>query len=126
MSGRPVAVVGMSGGVDSCVTAYLAREAGFRVVGAMLQIKSPGASRDADEAAFSAAAEKLGIEAKVVPAPEFREKVILPAAAQYGAGRTPNPCCIGNAEGKLTKLFEVADARGASGVGTGHYAALKN
>ena len=126
MSTLPAVVVGMSGGVDSGVAAFLAKEAGFRVVGVMLQIKEAGVSRDADEAAFLAVAEKLGVECRIEKVPEFQDKVILPAAEMYAAGCTPNPCCICNAAVKIPKLLEIADALGASHVWTGHYATLRN
>ncbi len=126
MSDFPIAVVGMSGGVDSSVTAHLAQRAGYRVVGVMLQVKEPSPARDADEAAFFAVARQLKIETKLLPAPEFDEKVIGFSAGEYQLGRTPNPCCICNQKVKFAKLFEFADALGGATVWTGHYAKMEN
>ena len=122
----PVAVVGMSGGVDSSVTAAWAREQGFRVIGVMLQMKSPGESRDADEAAFFSVADALGIEAHILPCPEFDTLVIKRCADIYGSGRTPNPCCECNVNVKFKRLFEFAASFPGATVWTGHYAKIEN
>lgn len=126
MSSAPVAVVGMSGGVDSSVTAALAREAGFQVIGVMLQMKAPGESRDADEKAFLSVAESLGIEAHILPCPEFESEVICRCANIYASGRTPNPCCECNVKVKFKKLFDFASSFPGATVWTGHYAKIEN
>ncbi|MCQ2353333.1 MAG: tRNA 2-thiouridine(34) synthase MnmA [Victivallaceae bacterium] len=124
MSDPAVAVVGMSGGVDSSVAAHLALQTGCRVIGVMLQMKAPSPERDADEAAFFAVARQLGIEAELLPAPDFQEKVIRFSAEEYQRGRTPNPCCICNQAVKFARLLEFADAIPGATVWTGHYAKM--
>ncbi len=124
MSDSPVAVVGMSGGVDSGVAAHLALQAGYRVIGVMLQMKSPSPERDADEAAFFAVARQLKIEAELLPSPEFQEKVIRFSAQEYQKGRTPNPCCVCNQAVKFARLLEFAERIPGATVWTGHYAKM--
>ncbi len=124
---QKIAVVGMSGGVDSSVCASIAARAGYRVIGVMLQLKSPGAAREADEAAFAAVASCLNIESRILPAPEFDLDVIRHCALEYASGRTPNPCCECNVKVKFKRLLEFARSEypGAT-VWTGHYANISN
>ncbi|MBS1369706.1 MAG: tRNA 2-thiouridine(34) synthase MnmA [Lentisphaeria bacterium] len=126
-------VVALSGGVDSSVAAALAVEAGYEVVGATLRLKHPDPAFSAaqlcasknDEAALEQVVRALGIEHRYIEGFErFRERVLEPAARDYMAGRTPNPCCDCNLLVKFGMLVGFAEEIGASRVLTGHYAKL--
>ena len=134
MSHSGKVVVALSGGVDSSVAAALAVEQGFEVVGVTLKLKHPDpafssaqlcASKN-DEAAISDIVRKLGISHVYLERFEqFRDRVLRPAAQEYLAGRTPNPCCDCNLLLKFGELVRYADEIGAEAVLTGHYATLQ-
>src|SRR5512142_859737 len=99
----PKVVLGMSGGVDSSVTAYLLKERGYEVEGVSFRMwgsarketgSPPCSSRQAmDEA--SQAARSLGIPHRTIDVrPEFFEKVVEPFVRAYLSGLTPNPCIL--------------------------------
>lgn len=133
--------VGLSGGVDSSVAAWLLKQHGYRVVGLTMQIwdgslplpdegrsgcYGPGEARDL-EAARSLAA-RLDIPHHVVPlAPEYATEVLDYFRAEYLAGRTPNPCVRCNRAMKFGLLLERARAMGLSfdRFATGHYACVE-
>ena len=123
-------IVGMSGGVDSTIAAYILKKEGHEVVGVnfnfvnenidVSQQKTVGAST---ESPLSEIAKKLNI--KVINRDyhsEFREKIIASFVHDYENGITPNPCALCNATMKFAKLLEVMKEEGADMVATGHYA----
>ena len=112
-------VVAMSGGVDSSVAAALLLEAGYSVTGMFLRFGGPGPQKHVGDARDVAA--QLGIELVVVDEAEALDSVIAFFAAEYGRGRTPNPCVRCNATVKFRILSELADERGAGAISTGHY-----
>ncbi|HJB30105.1 MAG TPA: tRNA 2-thiouridine(34) synthase MnmA [Candidatus Blautia faecavium] len=123
-------VVGLSGGVDSSVAAYLLKEEGYEVIGVtMTHFKEEeplqGERSSADKIAEDAArvAEYLGIEHHVTDVcKEFKEKVIDYFINEYLFGRTPNPCVVCNRYIKWKALMERGEQLGASLIATGHYA----
>ena len=127
------ALVALSGGVDSAVTAWLLRERGYRVIGATLRLRHPdddfylhqrcGTGDDAEAVAETVA--KLGIEHHWLDRyPEFAARVLAPSWQAYKNGLTPNPCVICNPSVKFGELLEFARAVGADTLATGHYAAI--
>lgn len=121
--------VGMSGGVDSSVSAYLLKEAGFRVVGCFITAWQPPfldcSMEDERQDAMQVAA-KLGIEFKTVDlASEYKERVVDYMIREYEEGRTPNPDVMCNGEIKFGAFYDQAMADGADYVATGHYAQIK-
>lgn len=118
-------LLGMSGGVDSCVAAKLLKEQGFEVVGCCLLL-TPDAAPDGEGAARAKqAAERLGIEMIIADCrEEFRKRVMQPFAEAYAQGKTPNPCVDCNPGVKIESLCRVADEHGIEAVATGNYARI--
>ena len=119
-------VVGMSGGVDSAVAAWLLRREGCEVVGVTLRTWSgEETSRCCEIDAAAETAQALGIEFRswnVVD--DFNRKVIEPFVKDYRSGLTPNPCVECNRRVKWEWLVYIAGVLGADRVATGHYARL--
>jgi len=129
-------LVAMSGGVDSSVAAALLARAGHEVVGVTMDL-GEGSSRDLvprsakkccglpDAEDARSVARTLGIRHYTANyRDEFREAVIEPFVAEYAAGRTPIPCIACNRVLKFDLLLRRAEALGARGVATGHYARI--
>lgn len=114
-------VVGMSGGVDSSVTAALFKKAGYPVSGVFLKLTSSPSLSKSEEDALAVAA-LLGIPLHVVEAREiFKACILEPFAKAYASGKTPSPCCLCNPLVKFRLLSEVADQVKAGALATGHY-----
>jgi len=120
-------VVGMSGGIDSSVSAYLLKQKGYEVIGVSLKLY-PEVSKccrleDIEDA--RRVAETLGIPHYAADyTPLFKKIVIDYFAKEYISGRTPNPCALCNKEIKFRILFEKAQKMGADYLATGHYARI--
>ncbi len=120
-------VVGLSGGVDSSVSALLLKEAGYEVVGVsvLLNPESENPNSCCSISAIHIArrvAVKLGIPFYTVDySGGFRRDIVGYFVREYSRGRTPNPCLFCNRDYKLKALFDFADDIGADFVATGHY-----
>ncbi len=117
---RGKVVLGLSGGVDSSISAALLLEKGYEVIGVTLKTWSLVPKRYTHA---HLVAEKLGIEWKLVDvSAEFKEIVVDEFIKGYQMGLTPNPCVICNPNVKFKALLKVAEELGADKVATGHYA----
>lgn len=116
--------VGLSGGVDSSVTAYLLQEAGYEVFGIMMYTYDE--SRCCDMSSVLDAhdvAKKLNIPFEVIDyRPQFNHEIVDHFIESYEAGLTPNPCVKCNAVMRFSLLWETAHKMGADYLSTGHYA----
>jgi tRNA-specific 2-thiouridylase len=124
--------VGMSGGVDSSLTAALLHEQGYDVTGVYMKnwtqdlpgMKCPWADDLADA---KRVAVQLGIPFKVFDfQKEYKQKVVDYMIAEYQAGRTPNPDIMCNQEVKFKVFLDAALEDGADLIATGHYASTKD
>lgn len=119
--------VGLSGGVDSAVSAALLVDAGFEVTGVFLECwKAPGCRAEEDRKDALEVALKLGILFKVLDfKQEYKEKVVDYFYREYEAGRTPNPDTMCNREIKFGMFYRWAMKSGFDAVATGHYARIQ-
>jgi len=121
-------VVGMSGGVDSSVAAWLLKEQGFDVIGVFMKNWEDDdtdayCTSRADLVDAASVADVIGIELEAVNfAAEYRERVFRLFLRDYEAGRTPNPDVLCNSEIKFRAFLEYARTLGADRIATGHYA----
>jgi tRNA-specific 2-thiouridylase len=117
-------LLGMSGGVDSSVAAYLLKEEGYEVVGVTMSLFNQ--SEEAREKQIGDAkrvCEKLGIEHHVVDYQnEFNNNIIKDFIDNYLNGKTPNPCVLCNKKFKFGALWEKAKELNCEYIATGHYA----
>jgi tRNA-specific 2-thiouridylase len=132
-------VVGLSGGVDSAVSAWLLKRQGHEVVGIFMKNweddDRPSGSGDDDRGYCSsnadfidaaAVADVIGIEIEHVNfAAEYKDRVFAEFLREYGAGRTPNPDVLCNAEIKFKAFLDHALRLGAGKIATGHYARVR-
>ncbi len=125
---RQRVVVGMSGGVDSSVAAWLLKQQGYDVVGVFMKNWEDDDTDDycssrEDLVDAAAVADVLGIELEAVNfAALYRERVFAHFLREYEAGRTPNPDVLCNSEIKFSAFLDHARNLGADCIATGHYA----
>ncbi len=128
---RKRVVVGLSGGVDSAVTAHLLKARGFEVVGIFMKNwedddDSEYCSSNEDFVDAASVADVLGIEIEHVNfAAEYKDRVFAEFLREHRAGRTPNPDVLCNAEIKFKAFLDHALRLGAGQIATGHYARVR-
>ena len=122
-------VVGLSGGVDSSVAAYLLKEQGYEVIGLFMKNWHDDSVTISNECPWLEdsndallVAEKLGIPFQTVDLSEqYKEKIVDYMFGEYEKGRTPNPDVLCNREIKFDVFMKIALSLGADYVATGHY-----
>lgn len=128
---KPCVVVGMSGGVDSAVTALLLKQQGYEVIGLFMKNWEDD---DDDEYCSSrqdlidavSVADTIGIPIEAVNfAKEYKDRVFSYFLREYEAGRTPNPDILCNSEIKFKAFLDHAIRLGADVIATGHYAQVR-
>ena len=133
---KPRVLLGMSGGIDSTVSAMLLLEQGYEVVGVTFRtfdsIKESCLAKEKGccsiESIMEAKhnAEKMGFEHHIVDFRDtFKRCVIRNFIDEYMSGRTPNPCVLCNSHIKWGELMRVADEYGCDYIATGHYAQIR-
>jgi len=123
-------VVGLSGGVDSSVTAYLLKEQGYEVIGMFMKNWHDDSVTISNECPWlddsndaMIVAQHLGIPFQAIDlSSEYKERIVDYMFAEYKAGRTPNPDILCNREIKFDIFLNAAVKLGADYVATGHYA----
>ncbi|MGM9515584.1 tRNA 2-thiouridine(34) synthase MnmA [Roseateles sp. DB2] len=131
-SARQRIVIGLSGGVDSAVSAYLLKKAGHEVIGIFMKNwedddNDEYCSSRQDFLDAASVADVIGIEIEHVNfAADYKDRVFAAFLREYQAGRTPNPDVLCNAEIKFKAFLDHAMARGAEKIATGHYARVRS
>jgi tRNA-specific 2-thiouridylase len=124
-------VVGLSGGVDSAVSAYLLKQQGHEVIGIFMKNWEDDdddeyCSTRQDFLDAASVADVLGIDIEHVNfAADYKDRVFAEFLREYEAGRTPNPDVLCNAEIKFKAFLDHAMRLGAEKIATGHYARVR-
>jgi len=130
-SSRQRIVVGLSGGVDSALSAWLLKQQGHEVVGIFMKNwedddDNEFCSSRQDFLDAAAVADVIGIEIEHVNfAADYKDRVFADFLREYSAGRTPNPDVLCNAEIKFKAFLDHAMRLGADKIATGHYARVR-
>jgi tRNA-specific 2-thiouridylase len=130
-TGKHRVVVGLSGGVDSAVSAWLLKQQGHEVVGIFMKNwedddDSEYCSSRQDWLDAASVADVIGIDIEHVNfATEYKDRVFAEFLREYQAGRTPNPDILCNAEIKFKAFLDHAMRLGAEKIATGHYARVR-
>ncbi len=131
MANKQRVVVGLSGGVDSAVSAYLLKQQGYEVIGIFMKNwedddDSEYCSSRQDWLDAASVADVIGIDIEHVNfAAEYKDRVFAEFLREYQAGRTPNPDILCNAEIKFKAFLDHAMRLGAEKIATGHYARVR-
>lgn len=122
MNNNKKVLVGMSGGVDSTVSALLLKEDGYEVEGLYMKLHSKPGYHEIHQVRAQKAADFVGIKLHVIDLQKiFDEKVFKPFIDTYEKGKTPNPCALCNRSLKFGEMIKFADKVGADFLATGHY-----
>ncbi|MCQ9616814.1 tRNA 2-thiouridine(34) synthase MnmA [Paenalcaligenes niemegkensis] len=125
-------IIGMSGGVDSSVSAWLLKQQGYEVIGVFMKNwedddDSEYCSSRQDWLDAASVADLIGVDIEAVNfASEYKDRVFAEFLREYSAGRTPNPDVLCNAEIKFKAFLDHAMTLGADYIATGHYARVRS
>ncbi len=120
-------LVGLSGGVDSTVTALLLQEQGFEVEGVYMVMHNLEHLNSANIKKAQKIADYLGVKLHIHDIQDtFRDEVYSYFVNSYKEGLTPNPCVICNRKIKFGKMIEFANSLGIEHIATGHYVRVKD
>lgn len=130
-SSKARVVIGMSGGVDSSVSAWLLKQQGYEVIGLFMKNwedddDTEYCSSRQDWLDAASVADVVGVDIEAVNfAAEYKDRVFAEFLREYSAGRTPNPDVLCNAEIKFKAFLDHAMSLGADLIATGHYARVR-
>lgn len=128
---KKTVVIGMSGGVDSSVSAWLLKQQGYNVIGLFMKNwedddDSEYCSSRQDWLDAASVADLVGVDIEAVNfASEYKDRVFSVFLSEYSAGRTPNPDILCNSEIKFKAFLDHAYSLGADYIATGHYARVR-
>ena len=130
ISNKTTVFVGLSGGVDSSVAAYLLKKQGYNVVGAFIKVWQPDfveCNWKEDRRSAMRVAAHLDIPFMTIDlSKEYKKEVVDYMIREYKAGRTPNPDVMCNKEIKFKAFLNQALKMGADMIATGHYARVES
>ena len=122
MKNNKKVLIGMSGGIDSTISALLLKEEGYEVEGLYMKLHSKPGYHEIHLERAKKASNFVGIKLHVLDLQDiFNEKVFKPFIDTYAKGKTPNPCALCNRNLKFGEMIKFADGIGADYLATGHY-----